>query len=124
MEYSQTPTVDSNSNENYSLNPYSNGILTDVTFKENRSCRYVLILILMEYSQTLKNHNSMKKKSVLILILMEYSQTFCKSFGTGVSKGLNPYSNGILTDTIEQPSKHKLAYVLILILMEYSQTLY
>ena len=34
------------------LNPYSNGILTDWHRKFLRAVTYVLILILMEYSQT------------------------------------------------------------------------
>ena len=52
----------------------------------------------MEYSQTQFMGGNRFGIQVLILILMEYSQT---SLFIGVCaglSGLNPYSNGILTD--------------------------
>ena len=58
------------------LNPYSNGILTDVLrFSPSTQTTLVLILILMEYSLTIAS-------------LTTAHQVSC----------LNPYSNGILTD--------------------------
>ena len=64
------------------LNPYSNGILTDQEVRSDMLANYgVLILILMEYSQTAKSYGSSANQLVvLILILMEYSQT-SSSFG-------------------------------------------
>ena len=58
----------------------------------------VLILILMEYSQTSWGFRGLRVHPVLILILMEYSQTFPCSLHLAMIQCLNPYSNGILTD--------------------------
>ena len=58
----------------------------------------VLILILMEYSQTCFVSCYDKLLSVLILILMEYSQTTKNTGMLLLATSLNPYSNGILTD--------------------------
>ena len=59
----------------------------------------VLILILMEYSLTefMRDH-SVSVSEVLILILMEYSLTASIKRKSKSSSGLNPYSNGILSD--------------------------
>ena len=65
---------------NVCLNPYSNGILTDTSKPKNMKTRVVLILILMEYSQTAFSGASEPTVDVLILILMEYSQTFGLEF--------------------------------------------
>ena len=40
------------------------------------------------------------KFNVLILILMEYSQTLLLMRHSGIIYRLNPYSNGILTDFV------------------------
>ena len=60
-----------------SLNPYSNGIPSDL--RTSRFCKKtnsVLILILMEYPLTNKWQRLCPKNTVLILILMEYPLTF------------------------------------------------
>ena len=54
---------------------------------------------------------------------MEYSQTFLMKRSRDSQFGLNPYSNGILTD-LQVMGMGNDARVLILILMEYSQTKY
>ena len=60
----------------------------------------VLILILMEYSLTYDTGHYFRSVNVLILILMEYSLTPLDwQTGNRMSFCLNPYSNGILTDT-------------------------
>ena len=106
----------------------------------------VLILILMEYSQTFHVRCILQWFNVLILILMEYSQTGFKDWCNKANPCLNPYSNGILTDkwwrastrcsiwclnpysnvilTDEKKLWDRISWlcVLILILMEYSQT--
>ena len=52
----------------------------------------------MEYSQTLCGHRWYAHMGVLILILMEYSQTGeIKEYSLDETR-LNPYSNGILTN--------------------------
>ena len=76
----------------------------------------------MEYSQTLTNGISAPLRIVLILILMEYSQTVLVVVGFRATKCLNPYSNGILTDKNKRFYGNNHWNVLILILMEYSQT--
>ena len=53
---------------------------------------------------------------------MEYSQTKIRVWKNVKPGGLNPYSNGILTDSSHLMSVGEAAKVLILILMEYSQT--
>ena len=53
MEYSQTFHRIYNTFVELCLNPYSNGILTDRRLVEYRWRSHVLILILMEYSQTI-----------------------------------------------------------------------
>ena len=76
----------------------------------------------MEYSQTLCGHRWYAHMGVLILILMEYSQTGeIKEYSLDETR-LNPYSNGILTNMMYMVSVPQLSTVLILILMEYSQT--
>ena len=81
------------------LNPYSNGILTDIDTVSGVIMESdVLILILMEYSQTAATFVSVNGASVLILILMEYSQTSTLNRLKIRQNCLNPYSNGILTD--------------------------
>ena len=52
MEYSQTVIMESDNLTVSCLNPYSNGILTDANHGEPSISIAVLILILMEYSQT------------------------------------------------------------------------
>ena len=52
---------------------------------------------------------------------MEYSLTFCRRLKTQ-SNSLNPYSNGILTDSSSFICVRFRRNVLILILMEYSLT--
>ena len=75
MEYSQTRLCQNGQRRQRCLNPYSNGILTDGNgMKTVVLDAQVLILILMEYSQTSENYYQ-KSEYVLILILMEYSQT-------------------------------------------------
>ena len=80
----------------------------------------VLILILMEYSLREIALRWPRKLLVLILILMEYSlrkealEVFNAKFG------LNPYSNGILSERRKVATFVSTPYVLILILMEYS----
>ena len=77
----------------------------------------------MEYSQTpRKGRGYRPSTAVLILILMEYSQTMRDRNGHEVAICLNPYSNGILTDKKKNDEHCSNVCVLILILMEYSQT--
>ena len=77
----------------------------------------------MEYSQTRCCCNMDRSgRIVLILILMEYSQTQTKLQKRLKSACLNPYSNGILTDHSLVEVFYQPSFVLILILMEYSQT--
>ena len=81
------------------LNPYSNGILTDSLYDSYHvTLEGVLILILMEYSQTSGTEEKPYPRRVLILILMEYSQTYLSWAREIYRRCLNPYSNGILTD--------------------------
>ena len=54
----------------------------------------------MEYSQTYICMKAIGKFNVLILILMEYSQTLLLMRHSGIIYRLNPYSNGILTDFV------------------------
>ena len=76
MEYSQTINLNRIIMEKNGLNPYSNGILTNIFALMKRSNAFgVLILILMEYSQTQFMGGNRFGIQVLILILMEYSQT-------------------------------------------------
>ena len=82
MEYSQTINLNRIIMEKNGLNPYSNGILTNIFALMKRSNAFgVLILILMEYSQTQFMGGNRFGIQVLILILMEYSQTLmsCKA---------------------------------------------
>ena len=85
-----------------SLNPYSNGIPSDsvLNLEECASVR-VLILILMEYPLTLASLVIIGSLTVLILILMEYP--------------LTPYYDVLLLTQKD---------VLILILMEYPLTFF
>ena len=83
-----------------SLNPYSNGILTDSKV------------------MTISDEDI----AVLILILMEYSLTVGYQYCKNNTDCLNPYSNGILTDMKTRVELFGTS-VLILILMEYSLTL-
>ena len=76
MEYSQTESIHWSDNQIRGLNPYSNGILTDIMLCYLQSVRII----------------------VLILILMEYSQTKIQKLIKERQHRLNPYSNGILTD--------------------------
>ena len=53
---------------------------------------------------------------------MEYSLTVPSIQTSNLSDGLNPYSNGILSDSMKALQRHGSRLVLILILMEYSLT--
>ena len=56
------------------LNPYSNGILSDLSaVLILKKAMLVLILILMEYSLISGIRSPISRHTVLILILMEYS---------------------------------------------------
>ena len=77
----------------------------------------------MECSLTYENSEKSQRNGVLILILMEYSQTVAKGHIWRTYGSLNPYSNGILSQTDNRGIRRKRCiFVLILILMEYSQT--
>ena len=75
----------------------------------------------MECSLTYENSEKSQRNGVLILILMEYSQTVAKGHIWRTYGSLNPYSNGILTDKYFELTIGG-TLVLILILMEYSLT--
>ena len=77
----------------------------------------------MEYSLTQVACWWEKRKYVLILILMEYSLTKYINAFVNLETRLNPYSNGILSDLLEGKITREMWDVLILILMEYSLTL-
>ena len=91
---------------------------------KNKTTTWVLILILMEYSLTKQGKLTKEEQGdVLILILMEYSLTTNHGCYSADYGGLNPYSNGILTDLSKNHYKMNTVFVvLILILMEYSLT--
>ena len=77
MEYSLTCPATAHSWYTMCLNPYSNGILTDSYYDRND---YLQHSCLNPYSNGILTDNinrvwNLTKKRVLILILMEYSQT-------------------------------------------------
>ena len=135
MEYSQTSSKTASPKLPSCLNPYSNGILTNLGWGAAASAyKEVLILILMEYSQTTTAVNNNEVVTVLILILMEYSQTpigtgysipilvlililmeysqtYLGKDGVEVYNCLNPYSNGILTNNLSESELHFLPFI-------------
>ena len=102
------------------LNPYSNGILSERELETICNGECVLILILMEYSLSTSRASTSKETKVLILILMEYSLSFRLLISAFIAQGLNPYSNGILSEFNQVVESLPIEVVLILILMEYS----
>ena len=64
----------------------------------------------MECSLTYENSEKSQRNGVLILILMEYSQTIAKGHIWRTYGSLNPYSNGILTDRQSRNTK-KTVYI-------------
>ena len=65
----------------------------------------------MEYSQTSESKPLIAKYKVLILILMEYSQTTPELRSRCNRERLNPYSNGILTDKLSESELHFLPFI-------------
>ena len=77
MEYSQTEVDNNEKSEKTCLNPYSNGILTDTLLLQHGPFRQDC---LNPYSNGILTDHSLvevfyQPSFVLILILMEYSQT-------------------------------------------------
>ena len=82
MDYSLRRTKSHKASRWSSLNPYSNGLLSE-----------------FEIKQTINY-----KKLVLILILMDYSLSMAKEKKNYEERSLNPYSNGLLSENSNSSS--------------------
>ena len=107
------------------LNPYSTGSnsIKELSTKI-KPYGFVLILILLEVTQSRNGFIGIFFRTVLILILLEVTQSYKEFELFGNANGcLNPYSTGSNSIRNKYVDRNKLHSVLILILLEVTQSL-